>query len=48
MKEKITPHLKNLLHHTEIAGQYVKTTGFDPQYSDPLMEDDHEDRKSVV
>lgn len=48
MKEKITPHLKTLLHHAEIAAQYVKSNGFDPQYSDPLMEDDHEMVKGLV
>jgi lysine 2,3-aminomutase len=49
MKEKITPHLKKLLHHTEIAGQYAKTNGVDvAQYSDPLMEDDHEVVKGLV
>jgi lysine 2,3-aminomutase len=49
MKEQITPHLKKLLHHTEIAGQYVKTNGLDTaQYSDPLMEDDHEVVKGLV
>lgn len=48
MKEKITPHIKSLLHHKDIASQYAAQEPVGPGYSDPLMEDSHEVVKGLV